>query len=111
MGAILATGNSAVAVADAAVLRALEGLPEALAARVTAAATLESAGAIEAVLFEGDDSGLRALAAWLADRAGPILSLQAATADGYDPNRLLVECTVSVNTAAAGGNASLMSIG
>ena len=29
----------------------------------------------------------------------------------YDVNRLLEECSISTNTAAAGGNASLMTIG
>jgi RHH-type proline utilization regulon transcriptional repressor/proline dehydrogenase/delta 1-pyrroline-5-carboxylate dehydrogenase len=30
---------------------------------------------------------------------------------GYVPDRLLAERSISVNTAAAGGNASLMTIG
>ncbi len=79
--------------------------------------TLEEAARVDAVLFEGDDSGLRAVALRLAEWTGPILSLQATvpealiTADGYDLNGLLEECTISTNTAAAGGNATLMSIG
>jgi RHH-type proline utilization regulon transcriptional repressor/proline dehydrogenase/delta 1-pyrroline-5-carboxylate dehydrogenase len=117
LGAILASGNQGVAVADAAVLRALEGVPAVIAARIATAASLDAAGPINAVLFEGDAAGLRSLAVALAEREGPILPLLAATpeamltADGYDPNRLLVECSISTNTAAAGGNASLMTIG
>jgi RHH-type proline utilization regulon transcriptional repressor/proline dehydrogenase/delta 1-pyrroline-5-carboxylate dehydrogenase len=53
------------------------------------------------------------LAARLAQRSGPIVLLHA-----FDPGdaqipleRLVVERSLSVNTAAAGGNASLMAIG
>jgi RHH-type proline utilization regulon transcriptional repressor/proline dehydrogenase/delta 1-pyrroline-5-carboxylate dehydrogenase len=117
LGVILATGNRALAVADAAVLRALDDLPPRLAAHVATAGTLEDTDRIDAVLFEGDQERLRALAMRLAERDGPILSLQAATPESvvtpnaYDPNRLLLECSISTNTAAAGGNATLMSIG
>ena len=117
LGAILATGNSAIAVAKAAVLQALGDLPPVVAGQVTMANTLEESARVDAVLFEGANSGLRALALRLAEWTGPILSLQARTpealiaADGYDVNALLEECTISTNTAAAGGNATLMSIG
>ena len=44
----------------------------------------------------------------------PILSLQAVTSaehEDYALERLLEECSISTNTAAAGVNASLMTIG
>ena len=53
----------------------------------------------------------------LADRPGPIVRLQALTparlAAGEDYNlaELVEECAIATNTAAAGGNASLMTIG
>ena len=71
----------------------------------------------QAVLFEGDGDALRALNQRIAQRAGPILAVHGLTSDAlaagaaYAPERLLAERSVSVNTAAAGGNASLMTIG
>jgi RHH-type transcriptional regulator, proline utilization regulon repressor / proline dehydrogenase / delta 1-pyrroline-5-carboxylate dehydrogenase len=53
----------------------------------------------------------------LAERPGPIVRLQALTPDrlaaGEDYNlaELVEECAIATNTAAAGGNASLMTIG
>ena len=60
---------------------------------------------------------MHSLAVRLAERDGPILPLQAASpalvlpGGEYDLSWLLEEGTISTNTAAAGGNASLMSIG
>jgi RHH-type proline utilization regulon transcriptional repressor/proline dehydrogenase/delta 1-pyrroline-5-carboxylate dehydrogenase len=71
----------------------------------------------QAVLFEGDGDALQALNQRIAQRPGAILSVHGLTPDaiaagaGYVPERLLAERSVSVNTAAAGGNASLMTIG
>jgi RHH-type proline utilization regulon transcriptional repressor/proline dehydrogenase/delta 1-pyrroline-5-carboxylate dehydrogenase len=71
----------------------------------------------EAVLFEGDSDALRELNLRIAARPGPIVALQGLTSDAltageaYVPDRLVAECAISVNTAAAGGNASLMTIG
>ena len=75
------------------------------------------AGHVRAVLFEGEVEALLALNQEVAELDGPILQVQATTARSlrqggdYDLSRLLEECSVSTNTAAAGGNASLMSIG
>nr|WP_315844984.1 trifunctional transcriptional regulator/proline dehydrogenase/L-glutamate gamma-semialdehyde dehydrogenase [uncultured Achromobacter sp.] len=71
----------------------------------------------QAVLFEGDGDALQALNQRIAQRPGAILSVHGLTSDalaagaGYVPERLLTERSISVNTAAAGGNASLMTIG
>ena len=58
---------------------------------------------------------LKAINAQIATRAGAILSVQGAAPEeldgAYDPALLVHEQAVSTNTAAAGGNASLMSIG
>ncbi|KAF1045999.1 trifunctional transcriptional regulator/proline dehydrogenase/L-glutamate gamma-semialdehyde dehydrogenase [Xylophilus sp.] len=73
---------------------------------------------IAAVLFEGDGDALRQLNQRLARRDGPILQAQglsphdiAAGRVRYAAERLVLESSVSTNTAAAGGNASLMTIG
>ena len=49
----------------------------------------------------------------MAERAGPIVGVVALEPGHHDIplERLLVERALSVNTAAAGGNASLMTIG
>ena len=65
---------------------------------------------IGAVLFDGDAQQAGDLRIQLAARHGPILSLLQATPH-YDLSRLVHERTVSVNTTAAGGNASLMVMG
>ncbi|NYT82890.1 trifunctional transcriptional regulator/proline dehydrogenase/L-glutamate gamma-semialdehyde dehydrogenase [Alcaligenaceae bacterium] len=72
---------------------------------------------IDAVLFEGDSDALRELNQRLALRDGPLLAVQGLTSEairdgaGYQPELLLRERSMSVNTTAAGGNASLMAIG
>ena len=74
-------------------------------------------GAIDAVLFEGDSDDLGALNQAVAARSGPIVPVQGLSPDdiehgaGYSVVPLLREVSVSVNTAAAGGNASLMMVG
>jgi RHH-type proline utilization regulon transcriptional repressor/proline dehydrogenase/delta 1-pyrroline-5-carboxylate dehydrogenase len=71
----------------------------------------------QAVLFEGDGDALRELNQTVAARSGPIVSVQGLSKDelasghAYSLERLLREVSVSVNTAAAGGNASLMMVG
>lgn len=74
-------------------------------------------GDYQAVLFEGDSDALRSLNQAVAQRNGPIVSVQGLSSDelaagqAYRLERLLREVAVSVNTAAAGGNASLMMVG
>ena len=86
------------------------------AGELLADAQIESAD-YQAVLFEGDGDALLALNRRVASRDGALLSVQGLTAaalaggERYVVERLLTERAVSVNTAAAGGNASLMTIG
>jgi RHH-type proline utilization regulon transcriptional repressor/proline dehydrogenase/delta 1-pyrroline-5-carboxylate dehydrogenase len=63
---------------------------------------------IGAALFAGSREALAALARRLAARDGPIVPLHLAP---WRREALLDEVSLSVNTAAAGGNASLMTIG
>ena len=61
-----------------------------------------------AALFAGSPEDLRALNQRLAARDGPIVPVYVAP---YPVEFLGAEVSLSVNTAAAGGNASLMTIG
>ena len=114
LAAILATGNRAVIVADGfAVERAM--LPPAVAARIVYAQ--QDPGSVEritAALIEGDaGDALQKLAA----RRGAIVTPHAApsaamagSAPAYPLDLLLEEVTLSIDTTAAGGNASLMAM-
>jgi RHH-type proline utilization regulon transcriptional repressor/proline dehydrogenase/delta 1-pyrroline-5-carboxylate dehydrogenase len=70
-------------------------------------------GRFDVALHHGDRASLLAVQAALAEREGPIVTLVGlAPGDAAVPlERLVVERSLSINTAAAGGNASLMTIG
>jgi RHH-type transcriptional regulator, proline utilization regulon repressor / proline dehydrogenase / delta 1-pyrroline-5-carboxylate dehydrogenase len=113
--AVLATGNRALFSGAAG-----EALVAALPPQLQRFASVQTGldAPFDAVLFEGDSDELLALVKEVAKRAGPIVSVQGvathALANGdedYALERLLTERSVSVNTAAAGGNANLMTIG
>ena len=109
VAAALATGNRIVAV------RApvdLGRLPPPIRARIG------RDGNVDAVLFEGGGDALVRLQMELAGRPGPIVAVHAVSPEGVSAGRerfplemLVEEISVSTNTAAAGGNASLMAIG
>lgn len=63
---------------------------------------------IRAVLFQGTPDRLLALNQRMAEREGPIVPVYCAP---YPVEFLFDEVSLSINTAAAGGNASLMTIG
>jgi RHH-type proline utilization regulon transcriptional repressor/proline dehydrogenase/delta 1-pyrroline-5-carboxylate dehydrogenase len=115
IGAILATGNDAVVSAGETL--ALKGLPPELTHRIAMAFYPLDAPSLAGALFEGEAAALAAALHHLAKRPGPIVRLQSLTparlAAGEDYNlaELVEECAVATNTAAAGGNASLMTIG
>ncbi|WP_342052863.1 MULTISPECIES: trifunctional transcriptional regulator/proline dehydrogenase/L-glutamate gamma-semialdehyde dehydrogenase [unclassified Cupriavidus] len=95
----------------------LARLPKAVQSRVRLVADRgdwsSADAAFDAVLHHGDSDQLRTVCEQVAARPGPIVGVQG-LAHG-EPNialeRLLIERSLSVNTAAAGGNASLMTIG
>ncbi len=96
VASVLATGNEAVVET---------GFPcPALAAFTKAVADAEPA----AVLYEGDAASLALLTHELATREGPIVPIYVAP---YPLEFLMRERVTTTNTAAAGGNASLMAIG
>ncbi len=90
---------------------ALAGLPPAVAARIATVEDWATVPDLAGVLAEGGAQRLAALAR-LSERDGAVIPVIAAGSDGpCDLARLVEERVVSTNTAAAGGNASLMTIG
>jgi RHH-type proline utilization regulon transcriptional repressor/proline dehydrogenase/delta 1-pyrroline-5-carboxylate dehydrogenase len=101
---MLATGNRGVLEG----MRVPPSLPRAIAERLSETAE----GPIAAALVEGDAEVIRAASAEMAAREGMIVPVHVAGADGcYPQDWLLEERSTSINTTAAGGNASLMMIG
>ncbi|SIQ68928.1 L-proline dehydrogenase /delta-1-pyrroline-5-carboxylate dehydrogenase [Rhizobium sp. RU20A] len=118
LSAVIATGNTAVVDLPAELTGALDGLPPALAARISVEGDWAKAAPFAGALIEGDGERVRAAAKAIAALPGPLTLVQAATSeallrnpDAYCLHFLLEEVSISVNTAAAGGNASLMTIG
>jgi RHH-type proline utilization regulon transcriptional repressor/proline dehydrogenase/delta 1-pyrroline-5-carboxylate dehydrogenase len=102
---ILATGNRVL------VERGHPTLPPELAAQATVVDDWLAVPDVRGALFDGDRASLLALNARLAERPGPILMVQVRGEHGYRAEWLVEERSISTNTAAAGGNASLMTIG
>ena len=117
LGAILGSGNRAVVIAPDGPCALLRDIPAAFADRIERASALDAATDVRAILFEGDAAGLRAVNRAVAARPGAILPVQGRTSetlaagDLYVTAGLVEEVSTSINTAAAGGNASLMSVG
>ena len=111
--AVLASGGTALWPSAHAGLRAK--LPTHVQAQVMLQdnALSDGAVALDAVLHHGDAESLQTVCAALARRPGPIVGVTALQPGATDIplERLLIERALSVNTAAAGGNASLMTIG
>ncbi len=116
LAAILATGNDA-AVPGLLAAAALAGLPAELAHRVTGFDDPLAAPGLAGALIEGEALEVAEAARRLAARPGPILRVQALTSaelhagEDYRLADLLEERAIATNIAAAGGNASLMTIG
>ncbi|HZT55430.1 MAG TPA: bifunctional proline dehydrogenase/L-glutamate gamma-semialdehyde dehydrogenase PutA, partial [Burkholderiaceae bacterium] len=111
LAATLAVGSQAVWPIQADALRT--ALPAAVQERIVLAQDWTAPTVrFDAVLLHGTEQHLQAVCATLAARTGPIIGVQrlAPGASDVKLERLLVERALSVNTAAAGGNASLMTI-
>jgi RHH-type proline utilization regulon transcriptional repressor/proline dehydrogenase/delta 1-pyrroline-5-carboxylate dehydrogenase len=111
LAAVLAVGSRAVWPDSARALQAR--LPAAVRERVAMVADWSAASVrFDAALHHGSRETLLAVCARLAARPGPIVGV-----DGLRPGdtkvaleRLVVERALSINTAAAGGNATLMTL-
>jgi RHH-type transcriptional regulator, proline utilization regulon repressor / proline dehydrogenase / delta 1-pyrroline-5-carboxylate dehydrogenase len=115
LGFVLAADARAVWVDDEEARAALAELPAPLRSRVKLVADAMTVP-LDAALIHGDAAAVAALSVSLARRSGAIVGLQAAPPGArggrtFVIERLLAERSVSINTAAAGGNASLMTIG
>ena len=116
LGAVLATGNDAVFDARVVNTGPLKTLPKEIAKRVAVVPdwtkTLPAAA-----LVEGDGARITAISMEIAAVDGPVIPVQGLSstdlvggAADYNPDGLIEERAVSINTTAAGGNASLMAL-
>jgi RHH-type proline utilization regulon transcriptional repressor/proline dehydrogenase/delta 1-pyrroline-5-carboxylate dehydrogenase len=112
LACVLATGGQALWPVQHSALHAR--LPAALQERVALVAQWQADGVwLDAVLHHGDSDALRTACRAIATRSGPIVGVTGLPSGSTEVplERLVLERSLSVNTAAAGGNASLMTIG
>ncbi|WP_265949980.1 bifunctional proline dehydrogenase/L-glutamate gamma-semialdehyde dehydrogenase PutA [Dechloromonas sp. A34] len=111
LAAVLATGNTPAAVDSAFARHLLTRLPAALAGNVCWRLPDDYEG-IAGVLFAGTAEVEICLRQRLAMEPGPLIALyRMDDRQAYPLYRMLSERVVSVNTTAAGGNTSLMTLG
>lgn len=106
MAAVLASGNRGC----------VQGmpLPKDLRPSIAAVFAMQDPANAAAALVEGDDAKVLELLASLAASERPVIPVHRADTEqslAYPVNLLLEEVATSINTTAAGGNASLMMIG
>ncbi|MCP3728976.1 trifunctional transcriptional regulator/proline dehydrogenase/L-glutamate gamma-semialdehyde dehydrogenase [Sphingomonas sp. MG17] len=106
LAAALATGNHAV-IGNSGLRSELAELPQRVVGRISWADDWRKAGPYSGALIEGDADARRAALAAIAELPGPIVLPQTG-----EPRLdwLVEEVSTSVNTTAAGGNASLMAM-
>jgi len=114
LAAVMAVGSTAI-VPDNELSKPLyKRLPKDVQARIKLVSDWNKDDVvIEAVLHHGDSDQLRAICEQVAQRSGAIVGVHGLSKGetGIALERLVIERALSVNTAAAGGNASLMTIG
>jgi RHH-type proline utilization regulon transcriptional repressor/proline dehydrogenase/delta 1-pyrroline-5-carboxylate dehydrogenase len=113
LAAVLAVGARAVWPASDLGTRLLRALPHPVSRAITVVENWKAKAHFDAVLHHGSAEEARAILRAVAAREGPIVPVHA-----YRPGeesivleRLVGERVVSVNTTAAGGNATLMTVG
>ncbi|WP_038905945.1 trifunctional transcriptional regulator/proline dehydrogenase/L-glutamate gamma-semialdehyde dehydrogenase [Dickeya zeae] len=114
LAAVLAVGSRALWRETPERQALYQHLPEPVQARLVFCRDgITDGSRFDAVIFHGDADQLRQLSEQLAQRDGAIVSVQGLSRGETDIvlERLLIERSLSINTAAAGGNASLMTIG
>ena len=118
LAAVLATGNEAVIDDQPSLRGALAELPGDVVSTIFWSADWEQDGPFCGALLEGDTTRLTTLSQRIAALPGPLVLIQAAPSGAvqhlvapYCLNWLAEEVSISINTAAAGGNVSLMALG
>ncbi|KMV71126.1 transcriptional regulator [bacteria symbiont BFo1 of Frankliniella occidentalis] len=113
LAAVTAVGSQALWADDDLHRTLRQQLPAIVQQRISLAAKPLESTTFDAVIYHGDADQLRSLCEAVAARDGAIVSVQgfARGETNLLLERLLLERSLSVNTAAAGGNASLMTIG
>ena len=114
LAAVLAVGSTAVWPAEARAEASRASLPSAVQQSIVMAQDWSANTVVfDAVLHHGDAASLMRINQVLAGRTGPIVGVRSLAPGAVDIalESLVVERALSVNTAAAGGNASLMTIG
>jgi RHH-type proline utilization regulon transcriptional repressor/proline dehydrogenase/delta 1-pyrroline-5-carboxylate dehydrogenase len=109
LAAGLAGGNALVVHAPPALRSDFAGLPASVAARIRWVEDWAGQGPFAGALIEGDSARVGDALEAIAALPGPIILAQAGAA-GYRLEWLVEEVSTSINTTAAGGNASLMAL-
>jgi len=110
--AIISVGSRPAVLADNTfILKHLQSMPAKVVKAIKVIKDIES-GDFEAVLHHGDASALIDLQQRIATRQGPIVGITHLSSGNYEipVERFVIERAISINTAAAGGNASLMTM-
>ena len=117
IGAALATGNPMLVKAESTIAGVLSRMPVDLATRIEKVSDWTEVSSIAAVLVEGTPQRVLEINRVVAELMGRIVTVQGASTSGlergtedYCLDWLIEEVSTSINTAAAGGNASLMAI-
>ncbi|MGL4487751.1 MAG: trifunctional transcriptional regulator/proline dehydrogenase/L-glutamate gamma-semialdehyde dehydrogenase [Yersinia sp. (in: enterobacteria)] len=114
LAAVLAIGSEVLWLENGVQKELFRELPKAVQSRITLTNDWQAANiSFAAAIYHGDADQLRILCEQIAQIDDPIISVQgfARGETNILLERLLIERSLSVNTAAAGGNASLMTIG
>ncbi|MGV2075453.1 MULTISPECIES: trifunctional transcriptional regulator/proline dehydrogenase/L-glutamate gamma-semialdehyde dehydrogenase [unclassified Rhizobium] len=118
ISSVLATGNKAFVECSDSLRSSLKDLPVSVSQRIHFGNGRSTSEILSGALIEGDSARIASMQQEIAAMSGPLLLTQAASTaelernpEAYCLNWLLEEVSTSINTAAAGGNASLMSIG
>ncbi|MDD2946785.1 MAG: trifunctional transcriptional regulator/proline dehydrogenase/L-glutamate gamma-semialdehyde dehydrogenase [Acinetobacter sp.] len=112
LAAIFAVGSQPVVLTENTfVLKYLAQMPKEIAQRFAVIQNIES-GDFDAVLHHGSKAQLQYLQTQIAARSGAIIGITHLKPLDHDIplERLVIERAISINTAAAGGNASLMTL-
>ncbi len=116
--AALATGNEVSIDAACGLQASLANLPASIGARISWTKDWAKDAPFAGALVEAEGERLIEVTKAIAALPGPLVLVQAASvaqvahdAEAYCLNWLLEEVSTSINTTAAGGNASLMAIG